>query len=477
MLGRLPRQWLLQPSEAPAPEDAARVHGQDRWTLYAHRDLTFRVSAGSQGTVALCGVATNARDPSASMATIAARLASVGEVERERVLEDIVGCYVVFVWSEGACRILTDPAAALGAYFDPRADRVASTPLLLGEYSRDPRTSGWFGVRPQNNWVPSPSTIFDGVLVLPANHVLDVGTWSTRRFWPASAESLNTGGVAEAIAADLRASIEAVVQDGRTLHMSLTGGYDSRTNFAASRGVLDRMGFFTLRSDGVSQADLTLATRLATLAGVDLRVIDCPPPTPEQLRQYDIQCGFQAFGARRDIVAGCARVADGPAIHINGGLGVLLKNFYGARIGSRSQPIRIEELLTDFGRPPELVIENVRSWLASVDAFPAQLQRTLMYLEQRAPRWMGPADLASTLFYDPYSPYCSRRIAMMAAFAPDELLEGGRLHKAVIDRLWPDLLDVPFTKSRGPLRRALPRGLKERLRPLKKLLDSGRTVR
>lgn len=405
------------------------------------------------------------------MADIAARLSSVDQDHLERALQDVVGCYVVFAWSPGGCRILTDPAATLGVYYDPRGDRVVSTPCLLGDYPRDPRTQEWFGAQPQNNWVPSPHTIFEGMLVLPANHVLEAGTWNARRFWPITVETSANADVADRIGADLQTTMDAVVRDGRTLHMSLTGGYDSRTNLAASRAVLDHIRFFTLKSNGVSNADLALAQRLVSVAGVELRVIDCPQPTPSQLDAYDQQCGFQAFGARREIVAGCKRIADGPAIHIHGGLGVLLKNFYGARVGSRSRPICIEELLTDFGRPPKLVVEGVRDWLDSVKAFPPQLQRTLMYLEQRAPRWMGPADLASTLYYDPFCPFCSRRIAIAAAFAPDELLESGRLHKAVIARLWPELLEVPFTKGRSPLRRAIPRGLKERLRPLKKFLD------
>ncbi|MEQ8845212.1 MAG: hypothetical protein RIB58_10195 [Phycisphaerales bacterium] len=474
MLGHLPRQWMLQASDMPAPKNAIRVHDQFRWTLYANGELVDRACASADRTVVICGVATQAGDPQASMTDIASRLALLDNDALERALYDIVGCYVVFAWSGGTCRILTDPAAALGVYYDPSVPRIASTPLLLGDYPRDPHTNEWFGARPPNNWVPSPYTIFEDILVLPANHVLDVGTWQVRRFWPTVIDERGRSEAAEWISDDLRSAVEAVTRDDRRLHMSLTGGHDSRANLAAARKVVHRMEFFALRNRGVSPADIVLAQRIADAVGVQFRVIDCPNPTPEQLAAYDRQCGLQAFGARRDIVGGCALVANGPAIHINGGLGVLLKNFYGARLGSRSQMVRISELLTDFDRPPELIRAAVEQWLSSVRCFPPQLQRTLMYLEQRASRWMGPADLASTLFYDPYSPFNSRRIAMAAAFAPDQMLEGGRLHRAVIAELWPELLEIPFTKARSPLRRALPRGLKERLRPLKKLLDAKR---
>lgn len=474
MLGHFPRQWMLQESDTPAPENAVCVHGQSRWALYANRELVARTSTVADRTVAICGVATDARDPLASMEDIASRLAGLDDASLELALDDVVGCYVVFVWSKHTCRILTDPASALGVYYDPSIRKVASTPSLLGDYERDTRTRDWFGAKPANNWIPSPFTIFEGMLVLPANHVLDTSTWEARRFWPTHIDERGQTDAIEWICTDLRSAVEAVSRDTRGLYMSLTGGHDSRANLSAARRVLDRMEFFTLRNRGVAPSDIVLAQQLADAAGVPLRIIDCPAPTREQMEAYDQQCGFQAFGARRDIVGGCALIANGPAIHINGGLGVLLKNFYGARMGSRSQTVRLSELLTDFDRPPSQIAEGVERWLDSVGSFPPQLQRTLMYLEQRAPRWMGPADLASTLFYDPYSPFTSRRIAMAAAFAPDQLLEGGRLHRAVMGQLWPELLDIPFTKARSPLRRAMPRGLKERLRPLKKLLDPHR---
>lgn len=476
MLGQLPRQWMLQPSDAPSPTGAINVHCEAGWALHAHPALVAAIGGGPAGTVVICGVAVDAMNPSASMCTIASRLAQMDAPAFDRVLDDIVGCYVVFAWAGGVCRIYTDPGASLGVYYDPSGDTAASTPLLLGEYPRDAQTKHWFGARPQNNWVPSPSTIFEGIRVVPANHVVEAGSWRMSRFWPVEPEANATKDPVSAISEELQAAFKGVANDGRSLHLSLTGGYDSRANLAAARQIVGRVRFFTLRARGVSGADIVLARRLADVVGIQLRVIDCPDPTIQQLDAYDRQCGYQAFGARRNIIAGCAQVAGGPAIHIHGGLGVLLKNFYGARSGSRSQAVRIPELLTDFDRPPQSIVAGTERWLQSVQAFPPQLQRTLMYLEQRAPRWAGPADLASTLFYDPFTPFASRRIAMTAAFAPDQMLEAGRLHRAVIERCWPELLEVPFTKPRSALRRALPRGVKERLRPMKKLFDSRRRL-
>jgi len=185
------------------------------------------------------------------------------------------------------------------------------------------------------------------------------------------------------------------------------------------------------------------------------------------LQKFDRQCACQVAGSARDVASGCAALAQTPSIHVNGGLGVLLKNYYASSAGTRSCPVKLNELLTDFHSPPDFIVEAVERWLASVADLPPQLQRTLMYLEQRASRWMGVSDLASSLFFDGFTPFASRSIATLAAFADDSLLEKGRLHKRVISHLWPELLEVPFIGGRGPLIRMIPRGVKERLRGIK----------
>lgn len=478
MIESLARQWAVVP-QGEAGENA--LHTARGFALIVNPDTTACLAVGRTRQVALIGAAADPEHPDLAMPDIASRLADA--VDLRRAICGLAGCYAVIVWDERGCTAYTDPASIVGLYHGKSPDRLASTPALLGESRIEPSLSAWFGARPQNNWIPGPATLVEGVRAVPANCSFTLGSGAIERFWPL-AEDLGkgNGGPAaadpvRAVADEMRGACEGIARDSRAIVLSITGGYDSRACLAASRQVLDRCELFTLRRGQGVMPDVALASQLAALVGRPHRIIDCPEPSSEALAAFDRLCAGQVRGAARDVIGGSAQVARSPSIHVGGGLGAILKNYYGPRTGPRHGAVKASELLTDFANPPQSIVSSVERWLESVADLPPQVQRTLMYVEQRTARWGGPTELGSSLFYDPFTPFCSRRIALAAAMAPDDLLERGRFHEAVIERLWPELLAVPFTKPRSPVMRLVPRGLKERLRPLKRMAQAYRAGR
>lgn len=465
----LPRQWILSPDAGRIPAWMTALYTDAGWTLAGSDGLTCALARIGSTTAALIGAAIDTDRPELGIQPLAERFAGLPADRIASALEPLTGNYALLIWRDGPPMIYTDPAAAMGIYLAEDRSAIASSPTLLGATELRDEIADWFGAKAHNNWIPGRKTVLVGVEALPANHALDLRDRSERRFWPTAEDAERARedkDPASTIARELSSAMRFVEHDERTPLLSLTGGRDSRANLAAARGLLDQMRVFTLRTPGAKADDAELAGRLADKGGFELETIDCPPPEDRLLARYDRQCAGQSLGGGRSVVSGCAKLAAGNALHINGGLGVLLKDYYGARRGPRSNPVALAELLTDFEAPPPLISQSVERWLASVESLPPQAQRTLMYLEQRASRWMGPIDLGSTIFYDAFSPFTSRRVALAAAFAPDKMLMAGRLHASVIERLWPDLLDVPFTRARSKLVRILPRGLKERLRPI-----------
>ena len=470
----LPRQWLLTRADDAGAVQNNGVLGEifeaGGWRFSGTPGLTACTGTSDDRTLVLTGAAVDSDQPDLGMDALADSLAGLDTKRLLHRMPRIAGNYVIFVFKDGLVTTFTDPSAACAVYMDRECQRLASSPKLLGRSTIREDLADWFGVKPHNNWIPGSLTLLEGVEALPANHTLELPGWKISRFWPTGddieiARAETDPGTA--IASEMRRIMRFVVSDPRTAYLSLTGGRDSRVNFAAAREVTGSVRCFTLRMNGTKSEDAEIAERLAGHAGVPIEIVDCPAVTKDILDAYDRQCGGQALGGGRSVIAGCAKLVEGSALHVNGGLGVLLKNYYGSRRGARSMPVVMSELLTDFESPPALIRRGVERWFETVATLPAQVQRTLMYLEQRASRWMGPIDLGSSIFYDPFSPFASRRIVLLAAFAPDRMLEAGRLHEAVIRELWPELLAEPFTRGRGKLIRLVPRNVKERLRPLK----------
>lgn len=473
MIESLARQWAVVPNDEAG---GGVAHAANGFALIVNPLATACVAIGPARQVALLGAAADPEHPEHSMPQIAARLAHADDLRR--AICSLAGCYAVIVWDQRGCTAYTDPASKVGLYFTDSPDRLASTPTMLGEPRIDPSLASWFGARPQNNWIPGPSTLVHGVRAVPANCSFTLGSGDIERFWPLPEDLVDApSDPVQVVCNQMQNACEGITRDGRVILLSITGGYDSRACLAASRRVLDRCELFTLRNGQGLSPDVAIGAQLAALAARPHRIIDCPEPSSEELAAFDRLSAGQVRGAARDVIGGARQVCSKPAIHLSGNLGAVLKNYYGPKTGPRHSPVRVAELLTDFASPPESIVRSVQAWLESVADLPPQVQRTLMYVEQRTARWGGPTELGSSLFYDPFTPFCSRQISLAAAFAPDDLLERGQFHEAVIERLWPELLTVPFTKPRSPMMRLVPRGLKERLRPLKRMAQAYRAGR
>ena len=107
--------------------------------------------------------------------------------------------------------------------------------------------------------------------------MLDLETWSSRRFWPTTPfERTLPGEGIEKIADVLTATMKARRRPGVPKpNVAITAGFDSRALLACSRGCRDRMRFFTAALPDLSgRIDARAAPRLAAQFGARV-----PAPT------------------------------------------------------------------------------------------------------------------------------------------------------------------------------------------------------
>jgi hypothetical protein len=114
------------------------------------------------------------------------------------------------------------------------------------------------------------------------------------------------------------------------------------------------------------------------------------------------------------------------------------------------------------GRTEILGADGERLVRAQIDAFaeeagPDRLP-DLFYLHRRMGTWAGPTHGAVEFVRDTTSPLWSRRLL------PDLLGAGGEFHRQVLERLAPQLLDIPFESTRS-LPRKVAAELRRRVRP------------
>jgi len=459
----LRRQWAVAP-ERPAPELTERLGlGPETGSgpgvfLFAHPEtLIARGRAGALELVVL-GVASRA-----SGAGLFEGLAGEGDVAGW--LRDLVGVYAVIACGAGGARVYTDPGGMMNVFIGA-GGAVASTPAALPETS-----PGQHAAIGRDDWWLWDSAPFEGVRVLPANHALDLETGRFERFWPAGPiESIDTDEAVARGAEILRSSMASLVRERAAL-VSLTGGLDSRVSLAAASGLdQERVRAFTL--DVLGPRERALVEELVRISGVGHEWVRVPAAPADVLELYDGMTLGMSVGARREVSGGCWSLRGTEAVHVSGNLGAIAKAFYWPG-GSAERPTP-GTLLRDFHDRGGARRRGAEAWAASVPAgLSAEAACNLAYLEQRGGRWMGIGETASNLFYAPTSLFSSRALFEIISGAPASMQRDGRLLRAFVERLSPELAAVGYASGTAAWRRMMPRRLKSLLAPVFKRGVSG----
>lgn len=381
-----------------------------------------------------------------------------------RWLVQSVGTYAVIRHVDGATRIYTDPGAMMGVYH--RQGRASSSPRLLPGLERDPEIDAMFTLDRDNDWFTGSICPFKGVRFLPANHWLDLSSGDIGRFWPlAPPAALPWQEAVDRCASLVRRSIEGAVARGRTI-VSLTGGKDSRVNLAGARRVLDRVHFFTVGDEWTPRCDRTIPLALALrFPAVSHRFIGVPVAEDWMTECYDEISGGLAVGARRGMLGACHEASRECDIHVSGALGEMARAYFWH--AKHPMEVRLDTVLAKFGNPAACISAGLAEWLERVPPeMTAGATYNLLYLEQRGARWAGVGENACSLFYQPFTPFNSRLFFEALCAVPEEIQYEGRLPGEIIDRLWPELLNVPFCRTGKKLSAMLPKSVKSAIRRL-----------
>lgn len=77
---------------------------------------------------------------------------------------------------------------------------------------------------------------------------------------------------------------------------------------------------------------------------------------------------------------------------------------------------------------------------------------------------MGIGENASSLFYEPFTPFCSGRLFDLISTMPREAQYEGCIQAEWIRVLWPELLKDPFSRSTRKASRLLPKWMKNAMK-------------
>ena len=289
------RQFVLGPETAHEfPQWASVPIGKDL-VVRAHPDLPLQQVTQNGVRATLLGYLIDPTAPSHKDHQILVNLLSAcrSAADAPAIASHLGGRWVMLVDDDSNSLLFHDPCGLREVFFsNDKLDQFwcASQPERIAEIndlqpSDEARTfmaTDYFA-KGHEPWWPGDKTAYDEITHLLPNHVLDLRTRKTQRFWPTEhAGSLDFETAAQAASELLRKILEAAGRRFR-LALPLTAGMDSRMILAAAKP-LDGIWHYTALRDGLTRAsaDIVVPGQLLARLGKQHHVLECEQVMSDQ---------------------------------------------------------------------------------------------------------------------------------------------------------------------------------------------------
>jgi len=365
-------------------------------------------------------------------------------------LEPLRGSWLAVLDTRGERRAYLDPLGTLSLIYDPSAGTAAGTAadlLSREEYDArlDARLHRSLGI-PGDGWFPAGLTAHRGVERLLVNHYLDLDRFTQHRHTHWGDAPAGNGAVEQhldTIAGEVRGMAAALAKSPRPVAVGLTGGADSRLMLAALRGNTDDLLFYTVDAPG-GGFDRVRACELADRFDLRHEVLPYVRATTAQSAEWDRRVGHAVATANRAMFPSVAPLSQYVCL---GGLGGEVGRCFLWR-DIESVPDRVDaRVIVDRLKLPRhpLIERRMAEWLDDLpERNPCRIL-DLAYIEQRMGPWAFAQSYANpaSLVLHPLGSAAALR-AMLSL--PAAYREGDGMILGVIERNWPELLELPINR-------------------------------
>ncbi|MBE6984537.1 MAG: hypothetical protein E7434_02770 [Ruminococcaceae bacterium] len=236
---------------------------------------------------------------------------SFGTAKYHQLLDEITGVYVMGTICDGKMQFYVDAAGMQSAACCAVGSKlyISSHPQLIADlhgFEMDPFVKElisykWYK-RLLGPYLPADLTPFSEVKrIVPSIAYHFDGAVSHKRYWPRKEVKTATAPkdyqrVIESAADILRRNMELISKKFDNPWISLTGGIDSNTTFAAANGFYDRFHTFSYLSAPKEEPDVEAAKKIAAAFRVKHHLFEIPQSN-EDIRDYETKVLIQAHNS------------------------------------------------------------------------------------------------------------------------------------------------------------------------------------
>jgi len=313
-------------------------------------------------------------------------------------------------------------------------------------------------------WFPGNRTVMKNVFHLRPNHYLDLRTGETVRYWPRDRISrYSVEECAKKACAVLQGLLECATKRF-DVALGITAGLDTRVLLAASKGVAERVYFFTHTHARLDEngADIRVPREILTRFGLRHHLVVNENPMDkdfERIFRKNVTAARTRIGLNaRAILNHFSGLRKTPLV-VNGVCGEITRNFYSF---PKWYPWKGKSLATLARMPGSRIAgEEFENWLATArasDSCGIGLL-DLFYWENRNANWSAMSYSEYDIAFESLSPFNCRLLieTMLGVDKKHRRMPGFELHRQLIRRMWPELLEYEINPPANGTERVLQR--------------------
>lgn len=466
VLPRYPRGFFFSLESAPPPP--SYIPGPLLLNFFVHPWTNVELSGNNERFVIILGHCVSTVDGEATPASeVLLEALAHGEDHFFGVLSRYAGRHAVLFGSADAPKIVTDATGMRAVFYAGEGGVVASHASLVEE-DLGP------GIRhdglPFQYGYPGNRTPYLRTKILTPNTYLDIRDNKIRRFWPTAAPAPRS--VEEVASECLIAATQAFrnISHGRTMHMALTAGLDSRVILAVALNAGVEFDTYTYGDAKNTLRDRLFAADLAERYNIQHSVVPRPSNT-SKLKEHLAEVNYSPH--HQSVVGGLMEWFNDPtAIAVSGNLLEIGRNFYRRRRDAGYKPPAtplamrrlhygtmdraVKDAINRYGEARFNAISDLayqsyiddtqfRSHLGLLDPFDH------FYWEHRMATWHGVALNERDFYSIAFIPFNSRAMFEAMLGISDDKRDDASVFYRMIEMVDPSLLDLPINPKEWPL--------------------------
>ena len=464
-------QFIIGPEFDDRLDDWQKVDLDSACKLQVHPDLNYYQVKSDNRWIVLLGFILDPENIEDSNTDIVNKLMD-SLVRYTDVIEKTngMGGRWILMINDGERKVLLNDAMGTRQLFYTRSSALAqglwcaSQPALIGhklDLILDEEAIAFvdsheFRKMTDYRW-PGECTQYKEVRHLLPNHYLDLDTGKPVRFWPdRELIEMPLATAVEKISTKMQGLIQAVSRR-QELAIAITAGIDSRLVIASSRSIKDRPTYVTIRQIDKPEdhPDVTISSQLSKSHGLKHDILKSSLIVDNDFLDFFMRHNFLAHPVNLYDAYAYFKYYGLKKIAVTGSGSEIARDNYRRKLNlSKRHPVTASNLikLTDM-QNSKFVRKAFENWLSDIDT-PYNIDIMNIYQwELSHGNWVANNYLEYDLAWnDIFTPYNCRAllIDMLSIKEADRIGPRYQMHRALIQALWPELMELPVNPHRKP---------------------------